>query len=195
MIVVITGIGHNLTSLRFALERLGFKAIFTDDKEVIVKATRVILPGVGSANQAMKNLREKNLVDTIKQLTVPVLGICLGMQILMSFSEEANTDTLNIISGNVRRIQPNSNLTVPHMGWNRIISVDEEEPLLANVPEESYLYFVHSFAVAQTPYTRAISQHGVYFTSVIRKDNFSGVQFHPERSGSIGQLILKNFLD
>lgn len=195
MIVVITGIGHNLTSLRFALERLGVKAIFTDDKEVIVKATRVILPGVGSANQAMKNLREKNLVNTIKQLTVPVLGICLGMQILMSFSEEANTDTLNIISGNVRRIQPNSNLIVPHMGWNRIISVDEEEPLLANVPEESYLYFVHSFAVAQTPYTRAISQHGVYFSSVIRKDNFCGVQFHPERSGSIGQLILKNFLN
>lgn len=195
MIVVITGIGHNLSSLKFALERLGVKAIYSDDLEVIRSATHVILPGVGSACMAMRNLREKNLINTIKQLTIPVLGICLGMQIMMSYSEEASTDTLDIISGEVRRIPFNKKITVPHMGWNKLTNIDRDEPLLVNVPDGSYVYFVHSYFVQKTNCTRALTQHGTTFTSLIRKNNFVGVQFHPERSGRIGLIILKNFID
>jgi len=194
MIVVIKGIGHNLCSLSFALKRLGVEAIFTDDKELIRNATHVILPGVGAANQAMANLRANDLVDTIKQLKVPVLGICLGMQLLMSSSEEAETDTLDIIPGRVKRFQSDWGVTIPHMGWNQITKLEERDPLMKNIPNESFIYFVHSFAVFETPFSLARTNHGRQFSAVIRKDNFYGVQFHPERSGDVGVQFLKNFL-
>lgn len=194
MIVIVKGIGHNLSSLKFALQRLHIEAVFSDNSEIIRKADRVILPGVGSANQAMKILQEKDLVGTIKQLTVPVLGICLGMQILMSSSEEGNVGTLNIISEKVQRIKPAKNLVIPHMGWNSLVNIDKNDPLLSNISDGSYAYFLHSFVISDTSYKRAETQHGDVFTSVISKDNFFGVQFHPEKSGLVGRKILENFL-
>jgi len=194
MIVIVSGIGHNLSSIKYALQRLGVEAVLTDDPKVISNASRVILPGVGSANQAMANLREKGLVESIQQLEVPVLGICLGMQILLSFTEVGNTDTLNIIPGVVRRFDPEKNIIIPHMGWNQLVCIDKNEPLLSDIAEGSYCYFVHSFAVCDTTFSVANTRHGDVFASVIRKDNFYGVQFHPERSGKIGTQILNNFL-
>lgn len=194
MNVVVTGVGYNLASMRFALARLGVKAVFTDNPEEIAQATRVILPGVGTAGNAMASLQKRGLVGVIQQLTVPVLGICVGMQIMMSSSEEGETTTLGIIPGEVQRLLPSAEITIPHMGWNRLLNIVEQEPLVEGLPMGSSLYFVHSYAVLKSDYSIAECQHGQAFTAIIRKDNFYGVQFHPERSAQLGARLLQNFL-
>lgn len=193
MNVVVTGIGYNIASMRFALARLGVDAVFTNDPEIIKRATRVILPGVGTAGGAMKNLRNAALVDVLRQLTVPVLGICVGMQILLAYSEEDEATTLGIIPGQVQRLQPSEGITIPHMGWNCLEIIAKDNPLLTGIDDGSYVYFVHSYAVLNSEYALAQCRHGQTVSAVIGKDNFYGVQFHPERSATIGAKLLKNF--
>lgn len=193
MNVVVKGIGHNLASMQNALSRLGVDAVFSDEPAVIKRASRVILPGVGTASCAMENLHQRGLVDVIRELTVPVLGICVGMQILMTTSDEDGVNTLDIIPGKIRRLLSSEDITIPHMGWNRLQNVDQKSPLLQGLYDGSFVYFVHSYAVSGSEYELAQCEHGKKFGAVIGKDNFYGVQFHPERSAKMGEQLLKNF--
>ncbi|WP_404399730.1 imidazole glycerol phosphate synthase subunit HisH [Idiomarina seosinensis] len=182
----------NLTSVRFALERLGIKPTISDDAMLIKNADRVILPGVGTAAAAMRNLENKQLIEPLQSLTQPVLGICLGMQLLTSHSEEGNVNCLNVIPANTQRMQTDA-LPLPHMGWNNIEPVNDN-PLLTD-EQSPYCYFVHSFAVAEDQYTIARCHYHQPFAAMIKKDNFIGAQFHPERSGAAGRRILQRFLE
>lgn len=195
MIAIInTGVA-NLNSVAFAFERLGANTIITTDKHDIKNASHVVLPGVGTAHIAMKSLELCDLIDDIRNLTQPVLGICLGMQLQYQFSEEGTVECLSLIKGNIKKFTAKKQLTVPHMGWNQL-SIQKQSPLLKNIPDKSYVYFVHSFAdFSCGQHAIAITEHGEQFSSVIQHNNFFGTQFHPERSGKIGELILKNFLD
>jgi len=192
--VIIKYNAGNIQSVLFALERIGCNAIVSDDPEIIQSADRVILPGVGEANTAMKNLQSKNLDKVIVSLQQPFLGLCLGMQLLGEYSEENETKCLNIFPGmTIRKFDPeNSNAKVPHMGWNTIHNLKSE--LFANIPDESYTYFVHSYYADPCEYTIATTDYILPFSSGISKNNFYGVQFHPEKSGDVGDQILKNFL-
>lgn len=193
MNVVVTGVGHNLASMRFALARLGVEAVFTNDPILLARADRVIVPGVGTAGCAMANLQRAGLVELLPKLTVPVLGVCIGMQILLTHCAEDNVQTLNIIPGTVERLRTSQESPVPNMGWSQLRHIDRSSKLLQGVDENSYLYFVHSYALGQSNYAIAQSQHRESFTAAVGKDNFYGVQFHPERSGEVGAKILKNF--
>ncbi|MGM7449186.1 UNVERIFIED_ORG: imidazole glycerol phosphate synthase subunit HisH [Idiomarina abyssalis] len=181
----------NLTSVRFAVERLGYSVLITDDAEQIRGADRVILPGVGTAVAAMRNLKRKQLVQPLCELTQPVLGICLGMQLLTSHSEEGNVGCLNLIPAKTKRLR-DYGLPLPHMGWNTL-QPTADNPLVER--SDSYCYFVHSFAVAVDEYTIASSEYGERFASMIRHNNYFGAQFHPERSGKTGEALLKRFLE
>lgn len=182
----------NLTSVRFAFERLGVTPSITDDVDQIRAADRVILPGVGTAAAAMRNLQRKQLVQPLRELTQPVLGICLGMQLMTAHSEEGDVDCLGLIPAQTKRMHV-GDLPLPHMGWNTI-EANDSNPLVK--PTESpYCYFVHSYAVAVDQFTVARCQYGEQFAAMIKKDNFIGAQFHPERSGSAGREILKRFLE
>ena len=183
--------GNNRSVLN-ALERLGISATVTDEPEFLQNANKVIFPGVGEASSAMKYLRDKRLDDVIRSLTQPVLGVCLGMQLLCEHSEENNTQCMGIISGRVRRFA-NMDLKVPHMGWNVLSELSS--PLFAGVAQNAYVYFVHGFYVETLPETIASAQYGQSFTAAVKHKNFYAVQFHPEKSGSVGEQILKNFLD
>ncbi len=186
----------NLTSVMAALDRLDAPVEVTKRKEVIQNASHVILPGVGAASAAMARLESLGLSDVIRDLTQPVLGICLGMQLLFSSSEEGEACAcLGIIPAPVKRLSPAPGLSIPHMGWNQIIPRDVTSPLLRNISGGSYFYFVHSFAAALGEYTLASCDYGGAFTAIAQHKNFLGCQFHPERSGSVGARILKNFLD
>lgn len=182
----------NLTSVRFALERLGVKPVITDDVAQIQAADRVILPGVGTAAAAMRNLQRKQLVEPLRELTQPVLGICLGMQLMTSHSEEGDVDCLGLIPAQTKRMQV-GDLPLPHMGWNTIASSDSNP--LVDTGATPYCYFVHSYAVAEDQFTIARCHYGNSFAAMIKKDNFIGAQFHPERSGAAGRAILKRFLE
>ncbi|MDD3289240.1 MAG: imidazole glycerol phosphate synthase subunit HisH [Alphaproteobacteria bacterium] len=197
MIVVVNSGVANLTSVMAALGRLQAEAVISDDPEVISGADRVILPGVGAAPFAMANLREKGLCDTLRSLTKPVMGICLGMQMLFTSSEEGEspTDCLDIIKGKIRRMTASSENPIPHMGWNQIKAKAPNHPLLKGVPDDSFVYFVHSYAVSVDDSAVAVTDYGIPFASMVAKDNFFGCQFHPERSGKIGSRILRNFLE
>lgn len=195
MITIVKDCGTNVASLVYALERIGRTAIVTNDAAIIKNASHVILPGVSSAARAMTKLKENNLIDTIKGLKQPVLGICSGMQILFSQSEEGMVTTLDIISGQVKRLMGTQQCVLPHMGWNRLCEIKKNEPLFEDVPEDSYVYYVHSFAVACLQQTIAQSSYAEIFSAAVLQDNFYGVQFHPERSGKIGETILKNFVN
>ncbi len=194
----------NLASVRFALERLDETVLVSDDPQQILAADRVILPGVGNMEFAMQKLNDKgltetiNLAEVIKKLTCPVLGICLGMQMLFEGSSESNTSSLTpalgIIKGRAEQFPDDMGLSVPHMGWNTI-SATNDDPLLAGVDDGAYVYFVHSFYLPLLPSTIAVSSYGVPFTAVVRQDNFCGTQFHPERSSTVGAQILKNFTE
>ena len=186
----------NLASVAAALTRLGVNATITSDPALIRQASRVILPGVGAAIAAMTRLREKNLIDTIRALTQPTLGICLGMQILFEKSEESGgTPCLDILSGTARRLPATPTHPVPHMGWNQLRFTQPDHPLLLGIPENAYVYFVHSFAIPPSDLTLATADYGTAFTAIAAKRNFMGCQFHPERSGPVGSKILQNFLE
>lgn len=198
-VVIIKYNAGNIRSVSFALERLGITPVITDDHELIRNADKVIFPGVGAAGSAMAYLKERGLDTLITSLKQPFLGICLGMQLMCKYSEENDTKCLGIFDLNVRLFNKewqygNSYLKVPHMGWNTIGHL--KSPLFKNVPENSYCYFVHSFfAELNTDTSIAQTSYGVEYASALHKDNFYGVQFHPEKSAETGAIILKNFLD
>lgn len=183
----------NLSSVKFAFERLGYSAEITNDLNKIKSADKLILPGVGTAKAAMLNLQRLGLVEIIQNLTQPVLGICLGMQLMTEFSTEGNVSTLGLMSGQTELI-PDTGLPLPHMGWNRV-HFDENSPLFDGIAQDSHFYFVHSYAVLPNENTIATNQYGVDFSAAIAYENFYGVQFHPERSGENGALLLKNFVE
>lgn len=186
----------NIQSVLNALDRLGFEAILTDDPAKINSAERVIFPGVGEASSAMRYLRERGLDEMIRSLKQPVLGICLGMQLLGSFSEENETECLGIVPAAVRKLpnlSPNGErLKVPHVGWNTVEASDNQ--LFDKIPQQSFFYFVHSFAMELNDCTIARTEYGIPFTSAVRWRNFYGVQFHPEKSAGVGEQLLRNFL-
>lgn len=192
-IAIINYNAGNVRSVLFAMERLGFEAELTDDHAVIRAADKVIFPGVGEASSTMSYLRERGLDELIRSLTQPVLGICLGMQLLCDYSEENDTECLGIIPQHVRRFQPKNGEKVPHMGWNALQLADNS--WLSPELNGAYTYFVHSYYVEQGEYTAATTGYCQTFTSVLRKDNFFATQFHPEKSGSVGEQILKDFLN
>jgi imidazole glycerol-phosphate synthase subunit HisH len=191
--VIIDSGGANLASLQFAFERLGARTRVTADAAEIRSARRVILPGVGSAAAAMTRLRNARIADVLPSLTQPVLGICLGMQLLFEHSEEGETQCLGILPDSVRRLQPKEGRPVPHMGWNQLTPV-RKDPLLEGVTHDDYVYFVHSFAAPVSKVTLASADYGAALSAIVRRDNFWGTQFHPERSAQVGARVLANFL-
>jgi glutamine amidotransferase len=192
-IAIIDGGGANIASLQFALARLGVTGQLTVDPDVISAASHVILPGVGAAADSMARLTTAGLIELVPCLTQPVLGICLGMQLLFTASEENDTPCLGIFSGKARLFQSTPERAVPHMGWNDI-QPTRESTLLTGIPDGSYFYFVHSYAVDVTDDTLAVAEYGNPFTAIAERENFSATQFHPERSGTHGARLLKNFL-
>ena len=191
--VIIDSGGANLASLQFALERLDARAIVSNDPKQIRSAPRVILPGVGSAQDAMTRLHATGLHEVLPTLQQPVLGICLGMQLLFARSEEGPTECLGVIPDTVRRLKAEPGRPVPHMGWNQLTAM-RADPLLTNVAENEYVYFVHSYAAPVSDITLAATDYGSQVSAVIRRGNFWGTQFHPERSGPTGAKLLANFL-
>jgi glutamine amidotransferase len=184
----------NIQSVLFALERIGHKAIVTDDAALIHAADKVIFPGVGEASTAMNYLEERKLDKLIVSLKQPVLGICLGMQLLCEYSTENNTTCLSVFDKvQVKKFTPVSNqLKVPQIGWNTITNL--KTALFQNVKENSHCYFVHGYYADISPYTIATTKYVQSYSSALKKDNFYGVQFHPEKSAEVGEQILKNFL-
>lgn len=183
----------NLASLYYAIQRLGFKPLISRDTATVLTASKLFLPGVGSANAAMAQLKELNLIELIKACTQPVLGICLGMQLLTNSSEEGDTPTLDIIHQPVKKMADRG-LPLPHMGWNNVLP-KAGHPLFRNINDHAYFYFVHGFALPIGADTIAETRYGDPFSAAVQKDNFFGVQFHPERSGKAGAQLLKNFLE
>ena len=190
----------NVQSVLYALQRLGVNAIITDDHTEIAGADKVIFPGVGNASSAMQHLKETGLDQLIISLQQPVLGICLGLQLLCNFSEEGNTECLGIFNTEVKKFDEssfqNKNLVpvkIPHMGWNNIHNLSS--PLMNGIEENSYVYYVHSFYAEQSPQTIATTDYIFPFSAAIQKDNFYGVQFHTEKSATVGEQILSNFLN
>lgn len=192
-VVLVDSGGANIGSLRYALQRLGVDARLTGKAADIRAASHVILPGVGAATAAMARLRELDLVGVLRTLTQPVLGVCLGMQLLCSHSEEGDVACLGLIDAPVRRLQAGANLRVPHMGWNRV-QARSPHSLLAGDSGAGWAYFVHGYAVPVCAATLATSEHGSTFSAAIGHGNFFGVQYHPERSAELGATVLRNFL-
>lgn len=195
IVIVNTGCA-NISSVRFALERLGVEVTVSDDADVIQRADKVFLPGVGTAAAAMRSIREKALIPALQALTQPVLGVCLGMQLMVQSSDESRDGTiacLNLMPGEVKRLEANG-LRLPHMGWNSITPAGDSA-LFKGIPAGTYFYFVHSFAVPDYAHTQAQCDYGQRFSAAIGRDNFLGVQFHPERSGEAGAQLLMNFVN
>jgi glutamine amidotransferase len=192
-VAIIDNGGANIASLRFALDRLGASSHLTRDADELRRAPRVILPGVGAAGDAMERLRSLGLDGLVPQLRQPVLGICLGMQLLFESSAEDSTRCLGLIPARVARFPDREGYPVPHMGWNRVRAVTAS-PLLDGLDDEPHLYFVHSYAAPVGPWTLATTDYGGEFSAVVRHDNFHGAQFHPERSSRAGSRLLRNFL-
>jgi glutamine amidotransferase len=184
----------NIRSVLYALERIGHTAIVTDNADEIRNADKVIFPGVGEASTAMNYLKERNLDKLICSLTQPVLGICLGMQLMCKYSEENDTKCLGIFDEDVKKFQPsNGEVKVPQIGWNNIY--DLNTGLFKNIPENSYCYFVHGYYASKGEHTVAITNYVQPYSSALHKKNFYGVQFHPEKSARAGEQILKNFIE
>lgn len=180
----------NVQSVLFALERIGFTGKVTSDAQEIINADKVIFPGVGEASSAMKMLEEKGLVKVILQLKQPVLGICLGMQLLCSSSEEGNTEGIGVFDITIKRFS--NQVKVPQMGWNTIY--DLKSPLFDGINQNEYMYLVHSYYAPLNAFTIATTNYDIEYATALQKDNFYGVQFHPEKSGKFGEQILNNFL-
>ncbi|AEV96762.1 imidazole glycerol phosphate synthase, glutamine amidotransferase subunit [Niastella koreensis] len=192
-LVIIKYNAGNIQSVLYALERIGVNAVVTDDVEQIKSAGKVIFPGVGEASSAMRYLKEHKLDTVIKNLQQPVLGICLGMQLMCAYSEENDTTCLGIFDEHVQQFTPkNGELKVPQIGWNNIFNLKTK--LFADLPENSYCYFVHGYYAALGEHTIATTDYVQPYSSALQRDNFYGVQFHPEKSAKAGELILKNFL-
>jgi imidazole glycerol-phosphate synthase subunit HisH len=192
-VVLVDSGGANIGSVRYALQRLGVESALTTDAATIRAAGRVILPGVGAAAPAMARLRDLGLVETLRSLTQPVLGVCLGMQLLCAHSEEGNVDCLGVIDARVRRIEGRDGLRVPHMGWNRVrASTADAKSLVGS--REGWAYFVHGYAVPMCAATVATCEYGMVLSAAIGHGNYSGVQYHPERSAALGEAVLRDFL-
>ncbi|MGE5107986.1 MAG: imidazole glycerol phosphate synthase subunit HisH [Sphingobacteriales bacterium] len=192
-LVIIKYNAGNIQSVLYALERIGMEAVVTDDHELIKKADKAIFPGVGEASSAMRYLKERGLDEVIKNLKQPVLGICLGMQLMCKYSEENNTECLGIFDEQVKLFKPaDAALKVPQIGWNQIY--DLKTDLFKAIENNSYCYFVHGYYAALGEHTIATTDYGQPYSSGLHRDNFYGVQFHPEKSAKVGEQILKNFL-
>ncbi len=189
-IVIIDYGAGNIQSIKFAIKRLGFEAVLSHDVAEIQNADKVIFPGVGEASSAMAKLKASGLDKIIPQLKQPVLGICLGMQLMCRSSEEGNTEGLNIFDLDVVKFP--KTVKVPQIGWNQITNLKSD--LFKGIPDKSYIYLVHSFYAPLDPETIASSDYGLSYSAALQKDNFYGVQFHPEKSSEVGSEILKNFL-
>jgi len=189
-IVIIKYNAGNIRSVDVALKRLGVDALLTDDHQVIRSADKVIFPGVGEASTTMEYLSSRKLDKVIRELTQPVLGICLGLQLMCSFSEEGNTRCLGIFEEGILRFTPGKK--VPHMGWNQISQL--KGPLFNDSLSDEYMYFVHSYYAPLGPDTTAVTDYAGNFSAALEKNNFYATQFHPEKSGTAGEEVLKNFL-
>ena len=194
MIAIVKYNAGNIQSVLYALERLGVEAVWTDDPEQLMQAEKVIFPGVGEASSAMAHLKASGLAEVLPRLTQPVLGICLGLQLFCRHSAENDTPCLGVFDVDVLKFEPNPAAPkVPHMGWNTIS--DLKGPLFNGIPEDSYCYFVHSYYAGYCNNVAATCDYGLPFSAALQQDNFYAVQFHPEKSGSTGLRILRNFLD
>ena len=183
----------NLSSVKFALDRLGYQADITRDLDKIQSADKLLLPGVGTALAAMRNLHDRKLIETIQNAQQPMLGICLGMQLMTDYSTEGDVPTLALMNARTELL-PDCGLPLPHMGWNKV-NYQAGHHLFRGIEEGAYFYFVHGFAMPVCSATIAHSTYGEAFTAAVQQDNFFGVQFHPERSGQAGSQLLKNFLE
>jgi glutamine amidotransferase len=192
-LAIIDSGGANIASLQLAVERLGVPADLTTDPARLHSASHVILPGVGAAADCMSRLQSAGLVDTIRGLRQPLLGICVGMQLLFESSEEGDVTCLGMLPGRVRRLPNRGDLPVPHMGWNQL-EFDTGSPLLNDINVGDYVYFVHSYAAPVTAATLATTNYGESFSAVVQQNNVYGAQFHPERSAQVGAQLLRNFL-
>lgn len=190
-IVIINYNAGNVQSVTYALQRLGVEPVLSDEPEVIKSANKVIFPGVGEASTAMSFLRNKGLDEVIKSLKQPVFGVCLGLQLMCMHSEENNTDCLGIFDVQVKKFEPK--LKVPQMGWNNLQRMNS--PLFAELPEEPYVYYVHSYYAELSEWTVAETEYVNRFSASLQKDNFYALQAHPEKSGKVGEKILENFLN
>ncbi|OJY89214.1 MAG: imidazole glycerol phosphate synthase, glutamine amidotransferase subunit [Lysobacterales bacterium 63-13] len=192
-VVLVDAGGTNIGSLRYALQRLGIDAQVSDDGERIRRATHVILPGVGAAGPGMARLRQAGLVELMRSLEQPVLGVCLGMQLLFEHSQEGDTPCLGVIPGCVVRIPATAGRRVPHMGWNALQRL-REDALFDGLAAPDFVYFVHGYAAPVGASTVASVEHGACWSAIVRQRNFCGMQFHPERSSATGAALLRNFL-
>lgn len=190
-IVIINYGAGNIQSIKFAIQRLGYEAVLSDDVEEIQGADKVIFPGVGEASSAMEKLKSTGLDKLIPTLKQPVLGICLGMQLMCKYNEEGNTKGLGIFDVDV--VKFNNTVKVPQIGWNQIENLKSE--LFKGIAEKEFMYLVHSFYVPLNNEAIATTEYGIKYASALQKDNFYGVQFHPEKSSKAGEQILKNFLE
>jgi len=191
-VVIIKYNAGNIRSVLFALERIGVEAVVTDNHDEIRSADRVIFPGVGEASSAMNYLKEKGLDELICSLTQPVLGICLGMQLMCSHSEENNTPCLGVFDEKVKRFPDTAGFKIPQIGWNNIFGLKTQ--LFSGVSENAYMYFVHGYYVESCENAIAKTDYIAEYSSALHKNNFYAVQFHPEKSGEVGQKILENFI-
>lgn len=190
-IVIIDYGAGNVKSVQFALERLGYDAICSNDAQIIQSADKIIFPGVGEARSAMMEINKYGLENIIPNLKQPVLGICLGMQLMCRFSEENNTKCLGIFPMDVLKFS--NQFKVPQIGWNTLTNL--KEPLFENVEKNAFVYYVHSYYVPENKYAIALTDYGLKYAGAIRKDNFYACQFHPEKSSEVGELILRNFIN
>jgi glutamine amidotransferase len=191
-VVLIKYNAGNIQSVLYALERIGIAATVTDDHDAIIAADKVVFPGVGEARSAMDSLKEKNLDSLIRGLKQPVLGICVGMQLLCQHSQERNTQGLGIFDVKVKRF-PDGRVKIPQIGWNDIYNLSS--PLFDDLPEHSYIYNVHSYYAELSKQTIATADYGLSYSAALHKDNFYGVQFHTEKSAQVGEQVLRNFIE
>lgn len=198
VVIIDTGCA-NVSSVKFAIQRLGYEVTISKDPEVVLVADKLFLPGVGTASEAMKNLEERDLIELVKKVEKPLLGICLGMQLLGKSSQEKGqkadeqVDCLGLCDGDVRLLET-GDLPLPHMGWNTV-SAQPGNPLFKGIEEGEYFYFVHSFAMPVGNYTIAQCDYGKPFSAAVQSGNYYGVQFHPERSSKAGSKLIQNFLE
>jgi len=193
-LAIIDSGGANIASLRFAIERLGVDSILTTDPQVLRTASHVILPGVGAAADCMARLRKAGLIETIRALRQPLLGICVGMQLLYESSEEGDVECLGLLPGRVQRFRAEPGLPIPHMGWNQL-EFRESSPVLSQIEPGDYVYFVHSYCAPVGSATVASCTYGATFSAIVNRGNVYGAQFHPERSARVGSQLLRNFLN